>query len=151
MRKIREYGEVQRYLEQLGHIQLNIKGKQMQIEQLQEQATSITTMLKMDKVKGGSLNGGFADAVAKIVDLQFAINTEIYKLVKTTAEINLRLDNMYLDHPVATNLLTMRYVNRLNWEDVCVQMHCSLATVHRLHGQALKKFKNYMSQCKDDI
>lgn len=144
LRKIKEYGEVQLYLESLEHIKRNIKNKQLQIQQLQEQTESITYTLKQDFVRGGKLHGGFADSVSKIVDLQFAINTDIYQLVTTIKDITIRIDNMFCDYPDLANLLTLRYVNGLGWETVCEELHCSSATVYRLHTQALKQFKNYM-------
>lgn len=144
MRKIKQHGEVQLYLESLGHIKQNIKIKQLQIQQLKEHAENITYSFRTDFVSGGPLNGGFADAVAQIIDLQFQINTDIYRLVGTTEDIMLRIDNMFREQPESANLLALRYVNGLNWEDICDALNCSYSTTHRLHRQALQEFKNYL-------
>ena len=38
-------------------------------------------------------------------------------------------------------LLEKRYLSFMKWEDIAFDMHCSLRTIYRMHGEALKKVR----------
>ena len=39
------------------------------------------------------------------------------------------------------DILTFRYIERINWNDICMKMKLSSRQVHRIHSQALNNFK----------
>lgn len=74
-------------------------------------------------------------AIAKVIDLEKEIDSQIDELVDAKREI------MQLIEQVPKKeyklLLEMRYVNLYTWEKIAEQMDITIRHVYRLHGSAL--------------
>lgn len=137
--------EVKQYLEQIRHINKNIQAKLMQLEQLRAQTENTTSVIKPSVVQ--SHNGsGFSEASDRIVDVQKRLQDDIKEQSELLYDIHNQLDCMFKDYPKLTNLLYMRYVNGLNWPQVCVNLEeYSERHVYTLHDKALEVFKLYIN------
>lgn len=138
--------EVKNYLKQVRQLNKAIKIKQDKIQQLNEQAASITVGLTADVIQGGGMNNkSFADAVNSKIDLQNQLCVDIYKQNTTIMDIKKRLDEMSESRPDLANVLFAYYINCWTWERVCVELELSWAhVVGTQHPEALKLLKNYL-------
>lgn len=135
--------EVKNYLEQIRHINKNIQAKLMQLEQLRAQTENTVSAIKQNVVQSNKGNG-FSDASDRIIDIQTKLKDDIEVQNQVLADIHKRLDLMFKDYPGLTNLLYLRYVNSLNWMQICVELNYSWRQIHERHNLALKTFKNYV-------
>lgn len=137
--------EVKNYLKQVRDLKKDIKIKQDKIQQLNEQAASITVGMTADVIQGGGMNNkSFADAVNSRIDLQNQLCIDIYKQNIAIMDIKKRLDKMAELRPDLANVLFAYYINCWTWEEVCVELELSWTeVVGRLHPEALTLFKNF--------
>lgn len=135
------------YLSQIRKYDSQINNKLAEIERLREFATSITSTLKEDVVQSGS--GGksrVAEAVDKIVDLEWEINADVDKLVDLKREIMAVIDQ--LEAPFC-DVLYKRYLQYMKWEEIAVDMCYTYQWVCELHGRALLKVKELIEVDKE--
>ena len=127
----------QEYLSQARYLDMRIRSKIKQIEDLNDLATSTTLVLSdMPKSPSGA-QSRMADAICKIVDLQAEINGDIDKLVDLKREIVgviKAVDNIELQ-----TLLEKRYLCYMQWEEIAAEMGYSMQHIFRQHTSALKK------------
>lgn len=89
-----------------------------------------------DRVQISPTNeAGFTKIVAKIVELEKAINDDIEKMLSLKLEIRTTI-NKVQDNDEKL-LLKHRYLNFLSWEDICDEMNISIRTAFRIHSNAL--------------
>lgn len=81
----------------------------------------------------------FTKIVAKIIDLENAIQADIELLLSLKLEIRTVI-NAVKDNEERL-LLKHRYLNFLSWDDICEQMNVSMRTAHRIHTSALSHVK----------
>lgn len=86
-----------------------------------------------------SCEASFTKIVAKIIDLENAINDDIEKLLSLKLEIRTVI-NAVKDNEERL-LLKHRYLNFLSWDDICENMNVSMRTAHRIHAAALANVK----------
>jgi hypothetical protein len=112
---------------------INSKLEQVQaLRTLAEKAGGILT--GTPKGKGG-VNRHMEDTIAKIVDLEAVINTDMTQLVDTKHEI---ITVIKCVEPLELQtLLELRYLNFMAWEEIAVAMHYKLRNIFKLHGKAL--------------
>ena len=126
------------YLSQYKLLNSKINDRLEQLENLQSMALRITP------VQGdGSAHSGSSDKigsiVAKIVDLERAINSDIDRLIKLKMNIESVIKSVNDD--VLETLLIKRYINCKTFEQIAVEMHYTYQWVCVLHGKALRKIK----------
>ena len=149
-RRLAKYhkSDEQLYLEQVFNIQQQIKSKQLLIEQLHAQAESVTSSIKAVTVQSSSMGGGFVNPVIKIDELKRAIGDDVTALKDAMQDIVSRLNTMYLTESKLANILHLRYVSCLNWEEICSRLIYKWSRMHELHAEALQEFKKYMPNKK---
>lgn len=100
-----------------------------------------TRITPPDRHEGGNTTPSdkVGRAVAKIIDLENRINTEIDILVDMRDDIRAKISAV--DDARLRQILAMRYINFKRWEDIADAMHTDLRWIYRLHGKALQKIK----------
>lgn len=119
------------YLSQAYRLDQRINSKLEQIRTLNELATKTTsTISDMPKM---------ADAVAKIADLKNQIAEDTDRLV----DIKVRIAHAIkaVDNTDLQLLLELRYLCYHTWEQIAIEMNCTVRNVQILHGKALERIK----------
>lgn len=79
------------------------------------------------------------DAVCKYLEVADNLTA---KITEATA-IKIEIDNYINAIPNSRlkNVLRLRYINGMKWEEICCKVNCSWQHVHRLHVYALEALK----------
>ena len=111
-----------------------------ELQNLRELSRSVSSPVFEEKISGTkSTDPPFVRYVGKIIDLEKQIQQEVDRLVKLKSDIREAINQMQnVDEKL---LLRYRYINFLNWEEICVNLNVSIRTVHRLHSSALQHLK----------
>lgn len=127
---------VKEYLSQAYRLDKRIDSKIEQLKSLNLLATKCTTTLS-DMPKSQSIsNSRLEDTVVKIVDLQEEINRDIDSLVDLKRDIVRTIKSV--QNPEYQIILELRYLCFKTWEEIAVQMNCSIDNVFKIRKNALK-------------
>lgn len=139
-----EYKQVKAkdYLQQLSRLNVIIRQKMKEQADLRNSYSCIgSTDISKERVSGGAAagNAGYTHTVDRLVDLEEEINREIDEYADLKHKIINQIQGLqevqYID------LLHQRYVEELTFEEIAVNMTCSIRNVYNLHGQALQAFQ----------
>lgn len=124
------------YLSQAYRLDKRIDSKIEQLKSLNLLATKCTSTLS-DMPKSQSIsNSRLEDTVVKIVDLQEEINRDIDSLVDLKRDIVRTIKSV--KNPEYQIILELRYLCFKTWEEIAVQMNCSIDNVFKIRKNALK-------------
>ena len=124
------------YLSQAYRLDKRIDSKIEQLKSLNLLATKCTSTLS-DMPKSQSIsNSRLEDTVVKIVDLQEEINMDIDSLVDLKRDIVKTIKSV--QNPEYQIILELRYLCFKTWEEIAVQMNCSIDNVFKIRKNALK-------------
>ena len=124
------------YLSQAYRLDKRIDSKIEQLKSLNLLATKCTSTLS-DMPKSQSIsNSRLEDTVVKIVDLQEEINRDIDSLVDLKRDIVRTIKSV--QNPEYQIILELRYLCFKTWEEIAVQMNCSIDNVFKKRKNALK-------------
>lgn len=122
-------------LRQIRHLDCLIDSKQKQIDRLRSKAKHLrATDYARDRVQSSN-RGGAEDLIIKICDLEIEIEKEIDELIDRKNKARKAIDAVE-DLGLRT-ILTLRYLEFLNWEEIAVKMNYEYRYVLKLHGKAL--------------
>lgn len=129
------------YLMQIHRLDEDIKSNRRRIEELKYSIGGIRAIdYAGDKVGGSSEPDSMAAQIAQLVDLERKVNAETVELLKKKDRIVREIRNV--EDTRYVTLLTLRYVDCERWEQIAVDMNESIRHVFRIHGDALKAFKD---------
>lgn len=125
------------YLKQAYRLNELIHSNKQELADLRLLSDSISGMdYSKDRVQTStSSDAGFTNIVAKIVELEKAINIDTERMLSLKLEIRESI-NAVQDNDEKL-LLKYRYLNFMSWEDICSYMQVSMRTAHRIHAAAL--------------
>ena len=124
------------YLSQAYRLDKRIDSKIEQLKSLNLLATKCTSTLS-DMPKSQSIsNSRLENTVVKIVDLQEEINRDIDSLVDLKRDIVRTIKSV--QNPEYQIILELRYLCFKTWEEIAVQMNCSIDNVFKIRKNALK-------------
>lgn len=124
------------YLSQAYRLDKRIDSKIEQLKSLNLLATKCTSTLS-DMPKSQSIsNSRLEDTVVKIVALQEEINRDIDGLVDLKRDIVRTIKSV--QNPEYQIILELRYLCFKTWEEIAVQMNCSIDNVFKIRKNALK-------------
>ncbi len=124
------------YLSQAYRLDKRIDSKIEQLKSLNLLATKCTSTLS-DMPKSQSIsNSRLEDTVVKIVDLQEEINRDIDSLVDLKRDIVRTIKSV--QNPEYQIILELRYLCFKTWEEIAVQINCSIDNVFKIRKNALK-------------
>ena len=128
----------QQYLRQAYRLDELIKSNQEELQNLREQAVTIGAIdYAKDKIQSSpKADAPFSNTVMKIIELEESIQADIDKLFALKLEIRTAINNM--EDADEKLLLRHRYLNFLQWDEICDEMHLSMRSVLRIHMSALQ-------------
>lgn len=124
------------FLNQYLNAEKEIGIKLDQIARLRELSTKITQTLTPDKVKNNSENR-LESSVSKIVDIEREIGASIDQLERTRLQVESVINSV--PNVNQRNVLRLRYISGMKWEQIAVKLNYDYRWVLRLHGKALNK------------
>ena len=124
------------FLNQYLNAEKEIGIKLDQIARLRELSTKITQILTPDKVKSNSENR-LESSVSKIVDIEREIGASIDQLERTRLQVESVINSV--PNVNQRNVLRLRYISGMKWEQIAVKLNYDYRWVLRLHGKALNK------------
>ena len=127
------------YLSQAYRLDQRINSKLEQIRTLNELAAKTTSTIS-DMPKSPSLSQSkMADTVVKIADLKNQIAEDMDRLIDIKVQIAHTIKAV--DHVELQLLLELRYLCYHTWEQIAIEMNCTVRNVQLLHGKALERIK----------
>ena len=123
------------YLSQARHLDLRINSKVQQVASLNDLATKTTSVLTGMPHNPNHATSTMEEAIAKIIDLQSEINSDIDQLVELKQKISTTIKAVA--NPEYHTLLEKRYLCFLSWEQIAVDMGYSIHHLYKLHSVAL--------------
>lgn len=102
-------------------------------------AMRVTPPDKFEGSKSTTPSDKVGHAVAMIIDLESKINAKIDELINIREAVKEKIS--FVDNAQLRQILTLRYINLKQWEDIAEYLHKDLRWVYRLHGRALEKIR----------
>lgn len=131
--------DVKKQLEQAYYIDKQINSKLDQVTSLRSIATKATTTLRIDAGGGGHDNHSMENVIAKIVDLEADINSDIDKLIDLKRDIGDKVKSV--QQPDSRTVLELRYLCFKKWEQIAVDMSFSMQRVFQIHEKAISELQ----------
>ena len=127
------------YLSEAYRLDLRIDSKLEQIESLNELAEKCSASITGMPHDPSHSVSSMADAVAKIVDLQAEIDSDIHRLIDIKRQIVTAIKTV--DNKEYQTLLELRFLCGHTWEEVAAKMGYSIQHTFRMRDQALTKIR----------
>lgn len=127
------------YLSQAYRLDQRISSKIQQVDSLNGLARKVSSTITGMPKGSDYASCTMADVITKIIDLQAEINSDIDRLVDLNREmvtVIKAVGNVELQ-----TLLEFRYLCFKSWEQIAVEMDCTVRNVHLLHSAALQSVK----------
>ena len=123
------------YLSQAYRIDQRINGKIEQVQSLRALAEKATSTLSNAPPSGNRNIHRMENIIAKMVDLESEINTDLNYLVDLKREI-VTVIKCVAD-PELKTLLELRYLCFRTWEQIAVELHYDLRHIYRIPRQGI--------------
>ena len=123
------------YLQQYRAARVRYASMCREIEYWRESLTGTTVQLKDDVVSGGGVSDRMAATVAKIIDAQSQLANEAAEVSRALAAVLEAIRNV--PDETQRTILTLRYIEGLNWITIAEKMNYSEARTYVIHGRAL--------------
>lgn len=127
------------YLSQAWKIDRMVNAKLEQVQSLRELATKATSTLSPVPPNGTRNIHRMEDIIAKMIDLEAEINSDIDRLVDKKREIMHVIRN--IENPDYQTLLEYRYLCFMSWGEIATDMHYNKGYIFELHNRALENIK----------
>ena len=127
------------YLNQAYWLDRRIDSKLEQLSTLRDTATKTTAVMDGEVVSHTRNIHSLQDVIAKIIDMQEEINSDIDALVDLKRDIMRTIKG--IENPEYQTLLELRYLCFKRWEEIAVMMNYNIRHIYRLHDEALEKLK----------
>lgn len=128
---------VKEYLGQAYRIDQRINSKIEQIASLRNLAIKATTTLSDTPPSGTHNVHRMENIIIKIADMEDELNADIDRLVNLKKEIMAVIKSV--ENPEQQTLLELRYMCFKTWEEIAVEMGCTIRHIYRLRDDAIKK------------
>ena len=132
------------YLEQAYKLDLRINSKLEQLESLRSLTQKVTASYDYQPVSHTHNVSSLEDSILRLIDAEKELNAAIDALVDLKVKIAASIacvENLYYQI-----LLEKRYISFRSWEEIAVDLRCSVRWVHTLHGRALQVFQQLLDE-----
>ncbi len=137
------------YLRQAYRLNETVESNLKELQKLRDLSVSVSAGLSQTGVHTGCNGDKLAAIVAKIVDLETALNNETDRLIDTKADVYKTIGRVSdADEQL---LLRLRYIEFCTWEQITEIMHFSYPQIHRIHVDALKNVDYILNMIQDVI
>lgn len=125
------------YLKQIEYDRALIRRGQERLVEL----SALTTSLKgvtydHDRVQTSGTWG--MDSIERIIDLELKLRAMVFRYIELSERIIGQIND--LGDVRASEILYLRYVDLMRWEEIAVKMHMGIRGVYKAHGRALALF-----------
>lgn len=115
------------------------------IRKLEDAATSVGSISNNDEKVQSSIKGNRTeDLVVKICDLKIKYTAQIEAATRLMIEIKELIDT--LSDNRYREILHLRYINLLTWEDIALTLNYNLSWIIKLHGRALQEVNRKLNK-----
>lgn len=131
------YDEIKKYLQRYYYLSLKVDSLQRELNALEALANG-TQGCSFDSPrvqKSRNLEAPFIKYIDKIDKARTRLDEKISELLKLKEEIQNVISQ--IDDPLSELVLTYRYINLMDWNDIADKMHYALSYVFKLHRQGL--------------
>lgn len=126
------------YLNQVGYIDCKIKFDLMELEELRARAVSVSSPAFGERVQSSrSTEPPFVKVLERIWEKEALINKELAELEEKRDEVKRVIES--LENPDERFILLYRYINRMTWPSIALEMSMCERQVMRLHRAAIEK------------
>lgn len=133
------------YLRQVRKIDTIVRNKKETLESLEAKIGIQGVNFESDGSFPATRNvNRTSEMIMRIIELKDEINRDIANLLGIKREVMRVIDS--LNNPDEINLLYLRYIQYMKWEDIAVEMNYSYPHIHRIHASALKNLEKKISQ-----
>ncbi len=134
------------YLQQIKKLECQIKNKQLEKEAIWNSMKGCSAINYEPKEGSGTPNTKSPQEkyYPLLERYEKEIETDIERLVELKKEVISVIDQ--LDNADEVNLLYMRYVQLMKWEDIAKKMNLSYKHTHRIHARALENVDNIIHE-----
>ena len=126
------------YLSRAYRTDQRINSKLEQVQSLRNLAEKASAILS--GISAGRDPHQIENTIAKMMDLETVINTDLKQLVDTKHEIITMIK--CVEPTQLQTLLEMRYLNFLSWEQIADIMNVTIRHVFKIHGKALNEVES---------
>ena len=133
------------YLKRYRAMMARRESLQRSIEEAYDRATSCTQKLRAVHVDGGNAAyDRMAEDVVKAADSTEQLKAVMDQIDRDLKEILRAIDSV--PDEMQKTILTLRYIEGLDWESIQEQLHVERSWGSKLHGRALWNVKNWLIQ-----
>ena len=125
------------YLSQVHNLNQMIDIKLEEASSLRSLASRVTTAFGEERVQTSRKQSPMEDVIVRLMDLEKEIDNDIDRLIALKEEVIENINK--IDNCSLRLLLTMRYINNRDWEDIADNMLYDVRTIYRFHNQGLKE------------
>lgn len=118
-----------------------------EIERLRESITGTTVALKEDVVSGGGASDRMGATVAQIVDAEEALKPALDEIGREVSRIMAAIESV--PDEMQKTVLTLRYIEGLDWVTIAEKMNYSEARTYVIHGRALVEINRWLEWKKE--
>lgn len=124
------------YLEQIDRFDRLIMNKQLEIEELRNNATNITVPTDSERVK----SSGNKDKIGSMAVLIADLETDIINIKQKRMTIQKQIES--IENTREYDILSWCYILHKDLYEISDHLNCSLSNVKRVKGIAIKNFEN---------
>lgn len=125
------------YLSQVQRLNQMIDIKLEEASSLRSLASRVTSAFGEERVQTSKKQSPMEDVIVKLMDLENEVNNDIDRLIALKEEVIENINK--IDNCNLRLLLTMRYINNRDWEEIADNMLYDVRTIYRFHNQGLKE------------
>ena len=127
------------YLQQISRLDRMIKNKLLEISQLKELSTSISSGKEEERVKSTKYFDKIGNSYCKIAEMEEKLDKLIDCYVDKKNLIISQIDSM--ENEMHYQILFARYIEKKTFEKISDEIGYSFRNTTRLHGKALNEFE----------
>lgn len=136
--------DVKEYLKQPMLLELRIRNKLIEREQLRALAMKITASMDAVRVRSSGGASRMTDAVEKLVALEVEIDDLVQQLVEARRQVVDSLEA--LDNPTEYDVLHMRYVQGKSLQEIADHYRREYGWVTTTHGRAVRHLQERLGR-----
>lgn len=126
------------YLRQYGAMKLRRDDLKEELMMIRQNATRATSRYTAERMSGTGRHDGMANAAVRAVEVEQKLQRVIGN-IEEALEFRVWLIEQMQDEWEKT-ILTERYINGRDWDEIQDRMHYSRTSMFELHGRALQSF-----------
>lgn len=136
--------DAKEFLSQPKKIDLRIKNRLFERQQLKDIALGITANMEGERVQSSGSKSKMADALNKLVDAEADIDTLVDKLIGTKKEVTEVIEE--LPSALQSDVLFKVYIQNLSFQEVA-DIYCkSYDSIKKVHKRAVRNVQAILDQ-----